>query len=338
MQTGSDSQLRTGLNFGYRRFQKAGRPVETAAHAQTNTGTTTPVSNGTKPSTVAASGPASQNRPLQAQQQQQQQQTPAQQQQQQQPRKVNPVEPRQPPAQTSSTPVPSKPSTNNTAPTVNPPPANIPSPAQSKPTPTGPAKASPTAPTKQPENASITSSSQPPASQQSTRPERKTSNRFEKPELKERENPWTKANGQEPTERPGKKVRAPKAPRDKDAPEGSKPSSAKRELPTKTDTSKPDSDKENAPDAAETNAASKKIDVEDGPDRINGERSTRPALNPYTLYIKGLPAGVTQDMLKGVWDEAIRAKVRVAEWSARSARKLTFSFLRYTDHANQNPP
>ena len=261
-----------------------------------------------KPSAVAASGPASQNRQLQAQQQQVQ----SQQQQQQQPRKVNPVEPRQPPAQTSSTPIPPKPSSNNTAPAVNPPPANVSTPAQSKPTPTGPAKASPTASAKQPENASSASSSQPPVSQQSARPERKTSNRFEKLELKERENPWTKANGQESTERAGKKVRAPKAPRDKDAPEGSKPSSAKRELPAKTETSKPDSDKENAPDATEASTATKKTDVEDGPERINGERSTRPALNPYTLYIKGLPSGVTQDLLKSVWDEAIRAKVRVA--------------------------
>ena len=259
-----------------------------------------------------------------------------------QPRKVNSgntVENKPAPAQTSSTPGPTKPSTPAPAPTVNPPP-NV-APAQTKPTPTVQAKQaegpipSSTSSAPIPQQSQQQQQQQQSSQQQNGRQERKTSNRFEKGEVKdreqrergperERENPWTKANGGEATERPGKKLRGPKPMKDTKETTGSstdgfKPVNAKKELAIKSETtSKPDSDKENAAESTEPAEDAKKPEAEDGPSRINGDRPPRTPLNPYTLYIKGLPADVTQDSLKTIFDEAIRAKVRLNGFWCRS--------------------
>jgi hypothetical protein len=323
----------TGLNFGYRRFQKAGRQVEAPAHAQTNTGTNTPVP-ANKP-VNPPSGPAGQAR-----------QQPVQ------PRKVNnnPVEAKPAPAQTSSTPAPPKPANTTAAATVNPPSNNAPTQAPAKPTPTGPSKHVDTPIPSSTNSAPVPQQSQQQQQQQNqqreqnqaqqnqsqtARPERKTSNRFEKGEGKdreprepreareprgergterERENPWTKANGGDSTERAGKKIRGPK-PLKEGKEQATSPSDGFKTVGSKKDlnkpevASKPDSDKENAPESSEPVDEAKKVEAEDGPSRINGEKAPRTPFNPYSLYIKGLPTDVTQDNLKTIFDEAIRAKV-----------------------------
>lgn len=172
------------------------------------------------------------------------------------------------------------------------------------------------------------------------RSERKTSNRFEKAEAKdrdqreraperERDTAWGKTNGGEPAERAGKKLRGPKPLKEGKETSSGSPSDGFKQVGSKRDNAvkpetmnKPDSDKENVGESSEAAGDAKKPEAEEGPSRINGERPPRTPLNPYTLYIKGLPADVTQDSLKTVFDEAIRAKVSVAgvahvvSWSA----------------------
>jgi hypothetical protein len=148
------------------------------------------------------------------------------------------------------------------------------------------------------------STGQPP--QSAARPERKTSNRFEKPEVKE--SPWNKNNGTDAGDRLAKKPRG-KNPREKDVPETARSPAARKEHISKPEGAKQESDKENAPEVKEGAGSEKKAEGEDGLTRINGDRPARPPLNPHTLYLKNLPADVTQDLLKSIWDEEIRAKV-----------------------------
>lgn len=173
-----------------------------------------------------------------------------------------------------------------------------------------------------------------PASGQSGRPERKNFSRLERSDL-ERGSSWSRpSSGQDAQDR--KKPRNGKNLKERDATEGagnetsrSSPSERKPVNPraAATAATAPEAAKRVGEEINKADSSNAKPDITKSEDKqqpstgteeatgtapkSNGETriSTRPALNPHTLYLKGLPSEVTHEQLKSIWDESIRAKV-----------------------------